>query len=292
MWRIVRTIVWDAVSHFNNDDGWAFASHVALSTLMAIFPFLIFAASLAGFLGADYFAQYAVPLLFETWPNTIAKPVTREVQAVLSGDRGGLLTVGVLLALFFASNGVEALRTSLNRAYRQVENRSFISLRLQSFGFVLLATISLTIVSLLLVAAPIIHSVMLRKVPELVPPVFAFDALRIMIAIVVLIVGLAMCHVYLPEGRRRLVDILPGMALTILAWVVGSWVFVTYLDNFGRYAATYAGLASIIVALVFLYMVSAIFILGGELNAAIMRYRALSAAGGLPFQRPSRRRVQ
>ncbi|RLQ88604.1 YihY/virulence factor BrkB family protein [Notoacmeibacter ruber] len=290
MWQTVRVIAWDAISHFNNDDGWAFASHVALSTIMAIFPFLIFAASLAGFLGADYFAQYAVPLLFETWPHSIAEPVTKEVQAVLSGERGDLLTIGVLLALFFASNGVEALRTSLNRAYRQVESRSLISLRLQSFGFVLLATLCLTIVSLLLVAAPIVHSVLLRRAPDIVPEVFAFDALRIMIAIFVLIVGLAICHVYLPEGKRRLVDIMPGMVLTILFWVVGSWVFATYLENFGRYSTTYAGLASIIVALVFLYMVSAIFIIGAELNAAIMRFRALRAAGGLPFQLPSRRR--
>lgn len=290
MWHTVRAITWDALSHFNNDDGWAFASHVALSTLMAIFPFLIFAASLAGFLGADYFAQYAVPLLFETWPNTIAKPVTQEVQAVLSGERGDLLTIGVLLALFFASNGVEALRTSLNRAYRQVESRSFISLRLQSFGFVLLATICLTIVSLLLVAAPIVHSVLLSRAPDLVPEVFAYDALRIAIAILVLLVGLAISHIYLPEGKRRIVDVLPGMALTILFWIVGSWGFVTYLDNFGQYSTTYAGLASIIVALVFLYMVSAIFIIGGELNAAIMRHRALRAAGGLPFHRSSRRR--
>ena len=65
---------------------------------------------------------------------------------------------------------------------------------------------------------------------------------------------------------------MPGIIFTLIAWLAGSTVFATYLDNFSSYVTTYAGLASIMIAVVFLYIVSAIFILGGELNAAINRY--------------------
>ena len=74
---------------------------------------------------------------------------------MLTVQRSDLLTYGVLLAAFFASNGIEALRTSLNRAYRVVETRSFIFRRIQSLVFVLIATVGFLAISVLLVFAPL-----------------------------------------------------------------------------------------------------------------------------------------
>jgi len=96
---------------------------------------------------------------------------------------------------------------------------------------------------------------------------------RYAIAVVVLFVSLLVAHKWLPAGKRKLTDILPGIAVTMLVWVVASMVFAQYLATFANYVSTYAGLASIMVAIIFLYMLSAIFILGGEMNAAIMFYR-------------------
>ena len=270
-----RRILGDAFGHFSRDDGWAMASHVALSTLMALFPFLIFATTLAVFLGADAFADSAVHLIFDTWPETIAAPLSREVNSVLTTQRGDLLTIGAVLALIFASNGVEALRTSLNRAYRQVEGRSVILLRAQSLGFVVLATVVLVVVSLLLVALPVIVRQITLRFPVVSEWYGSFDALRLGVAALVLTVGLVSAHKWLPCGRRTIRDILPGVVLTLVFWIVGSSGFAAYLNSFANYASTYAGLASIIIALVFLYMIAAIFIIGAELNAAIMRYRSL-----------------
>ena len=63
-----------------------------------------------------------------------------------------------------------------------------------------------------------------------------------------------------------------GFKSRTLRWLAGASLFAAYLDNFASYVTTYAGLASIMIAVVFLYIVSAIFILGGELNASIRRY--------------------
>ncbi len=78
-------------------------------------------------------------------------------------------------------------------------------------------------------------------------------------------------------GRaRRLIDILPGVILTIALWTLFGFGFATYLATFANYAATYAGLASIMIVLVFLYMVGVIFMLGAEFNAALMKYQIYS----------------
>jgi membrane protein len=268
----VRRVLADALGHFDADDGWSMASHLAITALMALFPFLIFATALASFLGAKAFADTAVHLVFDTWPDQIAEPIAREVVNVLTIPRGDFLTLSVIVAGIFASNGIEALRVSLNRAYRVAEDRSFIYRRLQSLLYILIATLSFLAISVLLVLAPLIGHIALGFMPWLKPYMGTITLWRYIIASSVILGGLITVHMWLPAGHRRLVDIAPGIVFTVLAWLAGSSMFAAYLERFSSYTATYAGLASIMIAVVFLYIVSMIFILGGELNAAIARY--------------------
>ncbi len=269
----VKRVVFDAFGHFNDDDGWAMASHLAISALMALFPFLIFVTTLAGFLGADSLSGAAVNLVFDTWPDQIAAPIAAEVENVLTVPRGGFLTLSVIATAFFASNGVEALRVSLNRAYRVSESRSLVYRRTQSLAFVLIATASFLAVSYLLVLAPLVTAFAGKYMPWLEPHLGTTAIWRYTIATTVIIVALIAVHFWLPAGKRRFRQVIPGIGMTLAAWIAGSYLFASYLERFSTYATTYAGLASLMIAIVFLYIVSAIFILGGEFNAAIRRYR-------------------
>lgn len=268
----VKRVVYDALGHFNNDDGWAMSSHLAITALMALFPFLIFATTLGSFLGAQAFADTAVHLVFDTWPEQIAKPIAQEVLTVLTVQRTDLLTYGVLLAAYFASNGIEAIRTSLNRAYRVVETRGILFRRAQSLLFVIIATFGFLVISVLLVLAPLLARLAEAHFEWIKPYMGTFTLWRYVIASLVIIGGLFAVHYWLPLGKRRVLSLVPGIIFTLIGWLVGSTAFATYLDHFSSYVTTYAGLASIMIAVVFLYIVSAIFILGGEFNAAIMRY--------------------
>ena len=106
---------------------------------------------------------------------------------------------------------------------------------------------------------------------------FSIGVWRYGIALAVLVTGLFVVHKWLPDGKRSLLSLVPGIGLTIVAWLIGAGLFAAYLERFATYVTTYAGLASIMIALVFLYIISAIFILGAEINAAILRYRAARA---------------
>ena len=280
--RRFRAVILDAVTHFNNDDGWAMASHVALSILMALFPFMIFGTALASFLGANAYAETASHLIFDTWPESIAAPISREVINVLTVERGGLLTLSVLAAAFFSANGVEALRVSLNRAYRVTETRSWYVTRMQSLVFVVIAVMVIMAISFLLVLAPLVLKLARQFAPWMGTLISAVDNWRILIAVLVLTIGLIVSHLWLPSGRRRLVDVLPGVAVTLIAWMAGALMFASYLKEFANYVSTYAGLASIMIALVFLYIVAAIFILGAEINAAILKARCRSETAQAP----------
>jgi membrane protein len=269
---ILKRILADALGHYNDDDGWAMSSHVALSGLMALFPFLIFATTLASVLGANAFSETAVHLIFDTWPERIAAPIAAEVQNVLTVPRGGLATLSFFAAFYFASSGIEALRVALNRAYRVTESRPLWFRRAQSFGFVLIAALGMLAISFLLVLAPLVLSIANKYAPSIEPYFGTISFWRYLIAFVVLVFGLFSVHFWLPDGQRKWLTILPGIVITLVAWFVSAAVFAAYLNTFANYFSTYAGLASIMIALVFLYIVASIFIVGGELNAAIGRY--------------------
>jgi membrane protein len=109
----------------------------------------------------------------------------------------------------------------------------------------------------------------------------SFTFWRYAIATSVIVVALVLVHKWLPAGRRRLVEIAPGIAVTIALWIVTGVGFGRYLARFaGSYVSTYAGLASAMVALVFLYWTAAIFVYGGELNDTIRKTRAKQTVAG------------
>jgi len=269
---LCRRVVLDAFYHFNADDGWAIASHIALSVLMAMFPFLIVVVALAGFIGSADLADEVARLIIAAWPREVADPIAAQIQRVLTTARGDVLTAGSVLAVYFAASGIESLRIGLNRAYGLNEGRSWWLLRLESIGYVLVAALLLLTLAFLVVLAPLAFKTALNYAPWIEPLESHFDIARIALATVVIAISLIVIHMWLPCGRRPFRRIWPGIAATIMLWLACGIAFARYLANFaGNYVTYYAGLASAMIALVFLYYTAWIFIFGGELNAAIAR---------------------
>jgi len=255
----------DAGGHFNADDGWAMASHVALSALMALFPFLIFVAAFAGTLGESSLANRVAELVFAAWPAEVAGPIAAEVRRVLVPIHGNLLTISAVVAAYLASNGVEAARTALNRAYRVVDRRSIFLRRAQSLVFVLAGTVLFLLIAGL--------GVFTASMPVLVPLAAAVTALGAIITSALIVAALVGAHLWLPAGRPHWSRLWPGIAATLIAWLASAWIFAVYLRIFADYAATYAGLASVVTAIFFLYVVAVLMIFGAEFNASLGRLR-------------------
>lgn len=264
----------DAFLHFLERDGFAIASHIALSTLMSLFPFLIVVTALAGFLGSESLADEAGRLLLDAWPPEVAAPIAGEIRRVATTPHSGTLTFGALFAVYFASSGLESLRIGLNRAYEAQETRSWWLLRLESILYVVGSAVALLALSVLVVLGPLITDAAARYLDWFAPFEQMVTLARYGVATLILALTLFAIHAWLPAGRRRFLDILPGVLATLLLWLVAGAAFGRYLAAFSeRYALTYAGLASAMIALVFLYFSGVIFIYGGELNAAIVRAR-------------------
>ena len=281
--KLSLRIVVDALRRFLADDGWAIASHIALSTLMSLFPFLIVVTALAGFFfGSKQLADEAAHLLLEAWPKEVAGPIALDITGVLTNTRSDVLTFGSLFALYFASSGVEGLRIGLNRAYDISELRPWWLLRLESVVYVLVGAIAILAFAFLVVLGPLIWSKLVQYFPAAQPFDNVVTLLRFAVAALVLIIALVIVHLWLPGGRRSFVQIAPGVGATLLLWLITGAIFGRYLASYAfAYVSMYAGLASAMIALVFLYLCASIFIFGGELNSAIDKWRRkITPAGG------------
>lgn len=289
VWRVLYRVYDGLYRH----DGWAIASHIALSALLALFPFLIFLTALASFFGTQAMADAVVRILIEALPEAVARPVGTEVRNVLTGQRRDLLTIGGALAIWFSSSGVESLRVGLNRAYGAEETRYWVQTRLQSIIFVLVGAAGLLMLGFMVVLAPAAiaatssvlvdvqefakqHDIISAgtTVPDFERFIARYDLVRYGATSAILLTGLVMAHVWLPAGRRGVLSVLPGIIVTLFFWLLSAIIFGAYLARFSTYASTYAGFAAPMMALVFLYFLAVIFIAGGELNAAIAAERA------------------
>src|ERR1700743_1195578 len=172
---------------------------------MALFLFLIVIPSLAGFFGSKELADQAASLLLQTWPPQVASTISGQIHEVLTTTRTDALTVGAVLAVYFASNGVEALRVALNRAYAVAERRRGDWLRLESIGYPLVAAVTSLAMAFLIVLGPLIIETVRSYLPLVIDANERFvHVSRYSLAIGALIAALFVLHAWLAAGRRSL----------------------------------------------------------------------------------------
>ncbi len=262
-----------ALGNFIKDDGFPLAGNIAFSVILSAFPFLIFLTTLAGFLGNEALARDVVDYLLAIAPKNIVDPIAPEIRSILTVPRSDLLSFSILLTLWTASGSVRSVRVGMNRAYSVRETRHFLMLLLSDIIFVGVGSIALLSLSLLIVFGPVIWDNATIWVPIIHDFTIWFDWLRFPVTLVLLTTALVAAHLFLPARRHHVHEILPGMAFTLIMWLVTALTYAQFLASFATYASTYAGLAGVIIALMFVYLSGAALIFGGQINQACMAFK-------------------
>ncbi|WP_209503855.1 MULTISPECIES: YihY/virulence factor BrkB family protein [unclassified Ruegeria] len=265
--------LWLALRRFVRKNGPVMSSHVAMSLMMALFPFVLFTVALAGALSQDYVTDELIDLLFGAWPKDVADPIVAELRAVLAGAGSGVITLGGLLAIYFASNGVAAVRAAMNQAYHDQDSWPFWKTRLLCLVLVILGGSAILVIATLEVVLPVYTKLVAEHTEAQVADWLSVDRLRWTFTVAIPAGTVLLAHLILPTRRHSLTQILPGVILTLVLWAAGGWAFSVYISQFATYSATYAGLAGAMAALIFLYLCSAMLILGAEYNGALIDLR-------------------
>lgn len=281
--RAVGWVFWEAFYWgLLRNESFAHASNIAFSVLFSLFPFMILVTGLAGYWGGAELAKAAAEGtggIFAVLPVEIARILKPEVTAVLSGSQAQVLTVGAILLVVIVTGLVESLRMGLNYAYRAYDSRHFLIRRLEGTFFMLVGGITILGLGFLVVVLPVIWNFLVPHVPELVPYYSYFNNLPLVFFSAGVFCFLFAAHLFLPARRQTARSVMPGVLTTLGLWFLAGVVFSYYFSHFASYTKTYAGLAGIIATMLFFYIVGLIFLLGAEINHAILALRGEVPAG-------------
>ncbi|MEM7546161.1 MAG: YihY/virulence factor BrkB family protein [Pseudomonadota bacterium] len=267
IWRIAVA----AYDRFEHDDGTAMAGFIAFSTFLSIFPFAIFFSALTGILIGPEDSRAVFDALVAVAPEHISKTLLPVLDEVIGRSRGGVLTLSGVGAIWVASNAVEAIRVAFDRAYEAPKPRHFIRRRLFALGFVVLASITFTVLGFLIILAPLAMRLFEDLMGLQVP--FALNYLRYGVGLLGFALFLFALNRFLPSRAPKAKHVLPGIAVSTVLWLIGASLFSIYLAFAPSYTITYGAFAGVIVTLLFFYLTGAVLIFGAEVNAALLARR-------------------
>ena len=266
--RLCRPL-WLAALNFVADEGPQRAGHIAFSTLLALFPFLIFLTALAGYLGQGEAAADFIAFALEVMPVEVALTVKPAVVEITESTRGGLLTISLVGALWFASSGVEALRVALNQAYGVRRRMPFWLRRSQDLAFVILASGGIIVAVTGVVAGPALWAFADSFLYLPASLHWLWTGVRYVVGALGLFVVLCCFFHWLPNRPQSWGVVVPGALVALVLWLIAATLFSLYLSNLASYSMMYGSLGGVIVALVFFYVSAAVFIYGAEVNAVL-----------------------
>ncbi len=247
-------------------DGIEHAGYLAFLSILSLFPFLIFAVSIAGNFGQTEVGIRLVNFILQNIPKNISDSLGSRITEITNGPPQSLLTIAIIGIVWTASSMVEGMRTIFNRSYRVFSPptylwRRFLSI-LQFFiiVFVILAT------SLILIVIPAI----LKKIEAVMGISFNINYdifhLRFIMIFLILIIAVTAVYYLIPNITQRWNNTFPGAVVCVLYWLGISKLFSIYLEKFNQFNLLYGSLAGVIGSLFFFYLINLGLIIGAEFN--------------------------
>jgi membrane protein len=245
------------------------AAQPAYYFFLALFPALLFLVALLSFIPVENLMDTIVDNLARVAPSEVLTIVQEQILKIAHDDAGGLLTFGMIGAIWSSSSGLTAVIDALNQAYDIQEGRPWWRVRLTALGLTIALAVFIVIATTLVVAGPALA----EKTAELFYLGTAFEwswkILQWPIVLVLVSAGVALIYYFAPDAEQDWAWITPGSVIATVLWLAISLGFKLYVANFGSYNATYGTIGGVIVLLLWFYLSALAVLVGAELNAEI-----------------------
>lgn len=248
------------------------AAQVAFYLLFAVFPFLLFATTVASYFPMGVAMGRTLSRLSILIPSNVSELINQHLQSFLTEDaRPRLLTIGLLTAIWSASRGADSVRTALNFAYGVRETRAWWKRQILAIAVTVIGAVLMIASIALLVAGGAIGYRISERLGYSTIYMWVLSAIRWPLTAVVITGFATTVYRVLPNVRHRLRHRFPGAIAATLLWLLVTWGFGSFVDRWDTYGPTYGSLAGVIVLLFWFYVSVFIFLCGGQLNAFVER---------------------
>lgn len=286
LWKLgglsVRDLAGRVYNEIWEDDLLGSAAQLAYYFLFALFPLLIFLTSIFGFaVGSDSELRTSLfKYLGSVLPASALELVNTVITEVSNSSSGGKLTLGLFLALWAASSGMESLTQALNRTYEIKETRPWWKRRLMA--------LFLTIVLALSIISALTVVLFGGQIVDYFAATYGFGAAvaavwkaaQWLVVLAFILLAFSLIYYFSPDVReQRWYFITPGSVVGVALWLLISFAFRIYLQYFDSYSATYGSLGAVIILMLWLYFTGAAILIGGQINSEIEN---ATAKAGVP----------
>jgi len=245
------------------------AGSVAFSSVLAMFPLLIFVSAAAAFVGQPGTAAELASRIIEFAPPVVADALKPAIDQVLGQRSRALLTIGVVATIWTASSGTQAIRTALNKAYGVEQGLSFWKARIKVTLFTVIGTVGTVLVFSSVVMLPYVWALLEKAVGVGAEALWLRTGVRYGLAFVVLVLLYTALYGWLPDIHQRARTVLPGALAGALMWLGVAAILSYTLSSAGKLTLVYGGFAGLVATLVFLYLSAVSLIFGAEINAVL-----------------------
>lgn len=261
--RLSRTLVGQIFREAMDDGITGEAAKAAYYFFLSFFPLILALFAFTGILGGQEAFEWIMGWLHRALPGEAAEYLQAFVEEITGDSRPGMLSFGIVLTLWAASNVFAILTAGLNRMYDLDEDRPWWKRRLIALAALIVGLVLLTTAAVSLLAGPALIEIFgLGRY---------WFVLRWPLAFVLLVAMLWLVYYLLPardqSGAWR--PVLVGAVVGAALWVLGTLGFRLYVANFGSYSTTYGVVGGIIVLLVWLYLTALTILFGGEVAATL-----------------------
>ena len=265
-----KFIFLDMIKRLKEDDINGYAAQITFYLLLSIFPFLLFIMIL---LSHTLLLSNLNALEFSNViPDYIYYFIFDIVSDVTTHQTDTLLSFSVILTVWSAAKGVRGIIKGMNQAYKAKESRSIILLFAMSFFYTIaLAAIIILSVALIVFGNKLGKTLFIfLKLPWLYLELW--NVLRFVIPIFFMLLIFVLIYKATPNKNLKIKEVYPGAIFSTLSSLAASQIFSYYIDHYADFSLVYGSIGSIIALVLWLYLISIIMMLGGELNASLSSY--------------------
>ncbi|MDQ3190358.1 MAG: YihY/virulence factor BrkB family protein [Bacteroidota bacterium] len=246
------------------------ASAVAFNLFIAIFPGLIFLFTLIPYIPIDDFQYQLLLLMEDILPYNAYESIKLTIEDLVTRQRGGLLSIGFVLAVYFATNGFNSIISAFNDSFHIAESRSIFMQFVIALALVFIFTTLILIAIVLIIFSGITLEYLLEKgILQDSLYVFLLQIGKWFIIVALLFFCFSFMYYIGPSKKSEFRFISAGSTLSTLLSIITSVGFAYYVNNFGQYNKLYGSIGTIIVILLWINFNSLILLIGFELNASI-----------------------
>lgn len=256
-------------------DIFARAAQVAFYFSFALFPLLYFLVSLFGIVleSSEGLKTELLSYLGQIMPYSVFDLVQKTIDEIIVSSTGSKATIGLAVALWSASAGVDAIRNALNAVYELKETRQWWRTRIESliFTFVVAALVLVVLISVFY-GWQLVQFTLGGLGLEVTSP-FVLVGVQWISILLLMLFACEIIYNLLPDfKKRRWVWITYGSIVAIILWIVLTTGFRTYLGYFNSYNKTYGSLGAVIIMMLWLYLTATALMVGGSINAVLSEF--------------------